>query len=140
MVESNRIYKRKDVSIPITYTLDDFPVVATPTQALPMSPLGFVQRKMRGAFMKNSCLDGFCFYTDKKLEAGTRVDVKMVNFVPLSLGNHQLDQCQAKVIWCRKNRAGLKNDCYEVGVQKIRTDKLPLFNLKSHHFAEMKCV
>lgn len=140
MVESNRYYKRTQVSIPITYVLDDFPVVATPTQALPMTPLGFIQRTMRGAFMKNSSLDGFCFYTDKKLEAGTRLDVKMVNFIPMNLGDLELERCRAKVIWCRKNRMASRHDCYEVGVQKIRADKLPLINFKSPHFGEMKCV
>lgn len=140
MVESNRHYKRKHVAIPITFTLDDFPVVAQPTHAIPLTPQGFIQKTLRGAFVKNSCLDGFCFYTNKKLEAGTRVDVKMVNFVPLSLGDQLVDRCQAKVIWCRKNRAVSNEGCYEVGVQKIREDKLPLFNLKTPHFGEMKCV
>lgn len=140
MVESQRRFKRKNVFIPITYTTDDFPLVATPTQALPLSPQGFITKPLCGACIKNSCADGCCFYTDTKLSPGTTVDIKMVNFVPLSLGDHTLDQCQAKVVWCRKNHMAERENCYEVGVQKINEDKLPIMNLKTTNFASMKCV
>lgn len=140
MIESQRLFKRKDVSMEITYTTDDFPLVATPTQALPMSPQGFVTKNLCGASVKNSCADGFCFYTDTKLSPGTEVDVKMINFKPLSLGDQRLTQCRAKVIWCHKNVNAARNDCYEVGVQKIREDKLPIMDMKKKNFASLKCV
>lgn len=140
MTESQRRFKRKDVAMAITYTMDDYPLVATTAQALPMSPQGFVTKTLCGASVKNSCVDGFCFYTNTRLSPGTEVDVKMVNFTPLSLGDQRLTRCRAKVIWCHKNTNAPKNDCYEVGVQKIPEEKLPIMDMKKKGFASMKCV
>ncbi|MBU1170559.1 MAG: hypothetical protein KKD44_13430 [Proteobacteria bacterium] len=140
MIDSKRVYTRKKIVIPFTFYPDNVPAVASPTQALPVSPQGIIKKEFFGAAMKDSCSDGFSFITEKKLDPGTEIEAKMVNFMPLDLGGQKLDECQAKVKWCRENRRVGETTCYDVGVQKIRKDNLPIIDLKNPNFASMKCV
>ncbi|GAB6097308.1 hypothetical protein JCM14469_35620 [Desulfatiferula olefinivorans] len=140
MITSNRLYQRKKITIPFTFVPDDLPPVASPTQALPLSPQGMVERTLFGGVMKNSSADGFCFQTRKKLEPGTEIEAKMINFNRLDLGDHRIDSCTARVKWCHAASDAGEENCYDVGVQKKRTEKLPVINLKNRHFASLKCM
>lgn len=140
MEASNRVYKRKKVFIPFVFSPDDSPPVASPTQALPVSPEGLVTYELVGGSMKNSSTDGFCFQTERKLKPGTTIEAKMINFTPLNLGEQVIDDCQARVKWCQESQSADLSPCYDVGVQRIRKEKLPMMNMKNPHFASLKCV
>lgn len=139
MVESNRLYQRKPVSIPITFTPDDLPPIASHTEALPMTPIGTIFKESYGAFMKNSSVDGFCFVTGKKLAPETEIEIKMVNFIPIPIGETKLSDCQARVMWCNTIPQTDSGKCYEIGAKRIRQDELPIINLDNPDFASMKC-
>lgn len=140
MITSNRLYQRKRITIPFTFIPDDLPPVASPTQALPVSPGGLVEKKLFGATMKNSSADGFCFQTEKKLDPGTDIEVKMINFTRLDLGSHHVETCTARVKWCHQSLDGETQECYDVGVQKKQPESLPVMNMKDPHFASVKCT
>jgi hypothetical protein len=140
MMTSNRLYQRKRITIPFAFIPDDLPAVASPTQALPLSPQGMIEKKLFAATMKNSSADGFCFQTGKKLEPGTEIEARMINFTRLDLGSHHIEACSAKVKWCRPSLDARNEECYDVGVQKKRTETLPVIDLKNHHFASLKCM
>ncbi len=140
MVESNRMFQRKKVSIPVTVTPDNLPLVASHTEVLPMTPIGTIFRESYGASMKNTSVDGFCFVTGKKMEPGTEIEVKMVNFNPIPMGEKKLTECQAKVVWCNTIPQTGAGKCYEMGARRSRRENLPILNLKSHHFASIKCM
>lgn len=140
MVESNRMFQRKNVSIPVTVIPDDLPPVASHTEVIPMTPLGTIFRESFGAFMKNTSVDGFCFVTGKKMDPGTEIEVKMVNFIPIPMGDKKLEDCQAKVVWCNTLPFTETGKCYEMGARRIRRENLPILNWKNRKFASIKCM
>lgn len=139
MVETNRVYTRNTVSIPITFVPDELPPIASHTEALPMTPLGTFLRETYGAFMKNTSVDGFCFMTGKKLAPGTEVEVKMVNFIPIPMGESKLSDCLARVMWCNSIPMTDARKCYEIGAKRIRQSILPIINWDNPDFASVRC-
>ncbi len=140
MAESSRLYKRKSVSVPVMFLPDEFPLVASHTEALPMTPFGTIARESFGASTKNTSSEGLCMVTEKKLEPGTEIEVRMVNFKPIPMGSEALPQCQARVVWCVPVGQTATGNCYEVGAKKVNTPDLPILNLSNRHFASLKCI
>mgnify|MGYP001413938936 CR=1 FL=1 len=140
MVESSRLYRRKSVSIPVMFLPDEFPIVASHTEALPMTPFGTIARESFGASTKNTSAEGLCLVTEKKLEPGTEIEVRMVDFKPIPMGSESMAQCQAKVVWCIPVGQTAMGKCYEVGARKTCQSDLPILNLGSRHFASLKCM
>jgi hypothetical protein len=136
MGASRRIYQRKKTFFTITVSPDEFPVIASPIEAIPVSPMGFVTRQTYDGSLKNSSLDGFCFITKKNLEPGTEIEVSLRNDVKDFMSQ---DEWHARVMWCRpvsEENSGY----YEIGAKRIRDGKLPLINWKNPDFGSIKCV
>lgn len=140
MVESSRLYHRKSVAIPVMFTPDDLPPIASHTEALPMTPFGTIERATYGAATKNTSEEGLCLVTEKKLDPGTEIDIKMVDFRPIPMGSENMQECPARVVWCHPVGQTENGKCYEVGAKRIRKIDLPIFDLESHHFASLKCM
>lgn len=139
MGESNRLYKRKNFSIPFTYEAEDYPPVASPLHAMPGSATGILEKPRYAGRMKNTSSDGFCFETGKSLLPGTDIEIKMVDFNPIQLGGTEYSDCRATVRWCHKS-GSIEDECFEIGARRKREDTLPLINFKSRHFGSLKCM
>ena len=139
MGESRRMYQRRKASITITVSPDDFPIVASPIQALPVSPMGFVTKSSYDAALKNTSTDGFCFVTQKKIEPGTEIDINMMPAPSLHDDDQSPVEYHAIVLWCKPLDSG-KEASYEIGAKRIRDHHLPILNWRSLDFASMKCV
>lgn len=137
MAETNRVYKRKECSVPFLFTAEEYPPVASATQALPMSDAGMIIKKEHTGTMKNSSFDGFCFKTDSSIEPGTELTAKAMTPSPMKLGSGSFSECRTTVKWCMKNDTDPKNN-YEVGVKRLRDVALPIMNFKNKNFALLK--
>lgn len=140
MVESNRLYRRKKISIPVTFLPDEFPLVASRTESLPMTAFGTVIRDSYGAITKNTSIEGMCFLTEKKLEPGTDIEIRMVDFNPIPMGSGNTTTCLAKVVWCRTASKTEHQNCYEIGAIRKHKSDLPILNMGNRHFASIKCM
>lgn len=140
MVENNRMHERKTVTIPITFKEEDSPPIESHVETLPMTPLDIVLKESYGAIVKNTSDEGLCLITEKKLEPGAGIDVKMVNFTPIPMGENHHSECQAEVIWCNPVAKTEKGTCYEIGVKKVLDKSLPILNWKNPDFGSVKCM